>query len=85
MKNKTVKSLSIILSVCMLGTSSASAAEFSSGPASVEEVPVQEETGEELTDQDSTEESEEDAFGTGEEKFSDTDERKMEEIGRAHV
>lgn len=80
MKNKTVKSLSIILSVCMLGTSSASAAEFSSGPASVEEVPVQEETGEELTDQDSTEESEEDAFGTGEEKFSDTDESEMEEF-----
>ena len=80
MKNKTVKSLSIILSVCMLGTSSASAAEFSSGPASVEEVPVQEETDEELTDQDSTEESEEDAFGTGEEKFSDTDESEMEEF-----
>ena len=80
MKNKTVKSLSIILSVCMLGTSSASAAEFSSGLASVEEVPVQEETGEELTDQDSTEESEEDAFGTGEETFSDSDENEVQEF-----
>ena len=43
MKNKTVKSLSILLSVCMLGTSSAGAAEFSSGPMAVEEVPAQNE------------------------------------------
>ena len=44
MKNKTVKSLSILLSVCMLGTSSAGAAEFSSGPAAVEEIPAQTES-----------------------------------------
>ena len=79
MKNKTVKSLSIILSVCMLGTSSVSAAEFSSGPAAVEEAPVQKETSEDLTDQDSADANEE-AFGTGEETFSDTDESEIEEF-----
>ena len=103
MKNKTVKSLSILLSVCMLGTSSAGAAEFSSGPMAVEEVPAQNEipntetsdaanadtqSGQEdssdqseaLTDQDSTEKSEEDAFGTGEETFSDSDENEVQEF-----
>ena len=103
MKNKTVKSLSILLSVCMLGTSSAGAAEFSSGPMAVEEVPVQNEipntetsdaanadtqSGQEdssdqsevLTDQDSTEKSEEEAFGTGDEIFSDTDENEVQEF-----
>lgn len=103
MKNKTVKSLSILLSVCMLGTSSAGAAEFSSGPMAVEEVPAQNEipntetsdaanadtqSGQEdssdqsevLTDQDSTEKSEEEAFGTGDEIFSDTDENEVQEF-----
>lgn len=103
MKNKTVKSLSILLSVCMLGTSSAGAAEFSSGPMAVEEVPAQNEipntetsdaanadtqSGQEdssdqseaLTDQDSTEKSEEDAFDTGEETFSDSDENEVQEF-----
>lgn len=103
MKNKTVKSLSILLSVCMLGTSSAGAAEFSSEPMAVEEVPAQNEipntetsdaanadtqSGQEdssdqsevLTDQDSTEKSEEDAFGTGDEIFSDTDENEVQEF-----
>ena len=85
MKNKTVKSLSILLSVCMLGTSSVSAAEFFSGPAAIETAPEQAEIpdtetvnpAEALTDQDSTEQSEE-AFGTGEEAFSD--EEKNEEF-----
>ena len=38
MKNKTVKSLSILLSVCMLGTSSAGAAEFSVDSEKIESV-----------------------------------------------
>ena len=103
MKNKTVKFLSILLSVCMLGTSSAGAAEFSSGPMAVEEVPAQNEIpntetsdaanadtqsrqedssdqSEALTDQDSTEKSEEDAFDTGEETFSDSDENEVQEF-----
>ena len=100
MKNKTVKSLSILLSVCMLGTSSAGAAEFSSGPAAVEEIPAQTESpdadtqsaeiqsvqgdssdsAEALTDQDETEKSEEEAFGTGDEIFSDTDENEVQEF-----
>ena len=88
MKNKTVKSLSILLSVCMLGTSSVSAAEFSSGPDAIETVPAQTEIpdtetvnpAETLTDQDSTEKSEEEAFGTGEETFSDTDENEVQEF-----
>ena len=103
MKNNTVKSLSILLSVCMLGTSAVSAAEFSSGPATIETAPaqveipdavnedtdaantetqnIQEDTIDPagtLTDQNSTEKSEEEAFGTGEETFSD--EEKNEEF-----
>lgn len=39
MKNKVVKCLSIMLSLCMLGSSAAEAAEFSSGVENVAEVP----------------------------------------------
>ena len=39
MKNKVVKCLSIMLSLCMLGSSAAEAAEFSSGTENVAEVP----------------------------------------------
>lgn len=103
MKNNTVKSLSILLSVCMLGTSAVSAAEFSSGPATIETAPAQVEIPDavnEDTDAANTEtqniqedtidpaelsqirtaqkKAKKEAFGTGEETFSD--EEKNEEF-----
>ena len=49
MKNKKLKLLSIFLSVCVLGTSSASAAEFSSGSFSPEGELTTENAEEEIT------------------------------------
>ena len=44
MKNKMVKALSIMMSLCMLGGSGVQAAEFSSGTETVNEVPETSET-----------------------------------------
>ena len=45
MKNKVVKCLSIMLSLCMLGSAAAEAAEFSSGVENVAEVPENAQAG----------------------------------------
>ena len=59
MKNKVVKTLSILLSMCMLGSSGVDAAEFSSGMENVTELPEQEATTEVSEVADGFESSEE--------------------------
>ena len=57
MKNKMVKALSIMMSLCMLGGSGVQAAEFSSGTETVNEVPEKSETvefAEDTTEADDT-------------------------------
>ena len=59
MKNKMVKALSIMMSLCMLGGSGVQAAEFSSGMENITELSEQEEAAEVSEAADSSEVSEE--------------------------
>ena len=59
MKNKMVKALSIMMSLCMLGSSGVQAAEFSSGMENITELSEQEEAAEVSEAADSSEVSEE--------------------------
>lgn len=87
MKNKTVKALAMMMTMCMLGNSTAGAEEFSSGPSTAEDAVVSEaaaantesadadQAAATLTDGDS---SETDTFSAQEEEpvFSDSDQQE---------
>lgn len=74
MKNKKLKLLSVFLSVCVLGTSSASAAEFSSGSFSTGEETNAEEPAE-IISQD-----EESASDSTQEEFEDSEDSEVNEF-----
>ena len=74
MKNKKLKLLSIFLSVCVLGTSSASAAEFSSGSFSPEGELTTENAEEEIT------QGEKSAAENMPEDFEDSEDSQAEEF-----
>lgn len=86
MKNKTVKALAMMMTMCILGNSTAGAAEFSSVPSTAEDAVVSEAAAantesaeadpaaDTLTDGDS---SEADTFSAQEEPvFSDSDQQE---------